>query len=148
LKSYQTGASNDMFTNAILKQKSIKLYGGLTTTIQIGMALEGAYYGLRGLSNWSARNMIYEYDARVFERMKNGGAAHNFPMSFDATILQYGAKVKVSNSYTVYKIPGFMANELKWGITEMAKNPIKNGFYEIGIQGGKITHRTFTTVGR
>jgi hypothetical protein len=97
-----------------------------------------------GARNAASRNL--KYDSRIRQRAIEGGSAHNFPYSYDNYIIQNGTMTRVSDSYTIYRLKGSMINEVNQGSLSTPLR-IKEGVYEIGIQNGTVTHRTFTTGG-
>jgi RHS repeat-associated protein len=70
------------------------------------------------------------YSERVLQRMaEEPGPYHNFPSSFDNTIVNQGTENVISDSYTQYELRGSINGQA--------------GTYQIGISGGQVTHRFF-----
>jgi hypothetical protein len=108
---------------------------GVVTTIGVSYASGVSPLTGKSLSAPSTSNNkinSYTYDERVRMRALDDPTSHNFPYSFDESILSTTPIVK-PDGYMIYQLNGTM-------------NGI-NGYYEIGVtKGGIINHRFFRPI--
>jgi RHS repeat-associated protein len=115
---------------------------GIGTATGLASGLRSAYKA--GENPWTGKKIIdnssnstitnnhgYEYDPRVRMRALDDPTSHNFPYSFDESILSTTPIVK-PDGYLIYRLEGTM-------------NGI-NGYYEIGVNKGIIDHRFFRPI--
>lgn len=138
------GTTANLFAGQSLDDAFANSFDGIGKSMLVGGAIGvastvGVSYA-NGISPWTGKSLNtsnisdnrinnYTYDERVRMRALEDPKSHNFPYSFDESILSTTPIVKPDN-YMIYRLDGTM-------------NGI-NGYYEIGVtKGGIINHRFF-----
>lgn len=104
---------------------------GLNKVDEVGSNWWGRVFGRTTIaaSETNVYSHGFEYADRIRVRALEDPVSHNFPYSFDNSILSTDPIIK-NNGYRIFQQEGSMNN--------------KNGFYEIGIaRGNVIDHRFF-----